>query len=248
MNDLEFRRALYADPESSDQSIKEALENDAEKTAFYNEMQEFNAAIKTTVNVPVPDGLEARLLQIAKDENSDDAVVDHKVVSLKPRRASHIVQLAMAASVAFAFGLSFSFIGSNSENLTGAELAMAHLYHEENYAMHADSDVNLNDVNAKLASFGAEIPNHFGRVTFANYCYFENQKSLHLVVETEFGRVTFFITPKDLDNLIDSKFGDEKYRGRSWQLDNADLTIIGEKGRTKDDDFKKLRNYVKYST
>ena len=130
---------------------------------------------------------------------------------------------------------------------SGTDLAMAHMYHEMEYTQRVSRDVSLDEVNTKLATFGGKMLQSVGNITYANFCFFEKQKSLHLVMHTEYGDVTLFVTPKEMQNKIDNRFDDDSYEGRSWQDQEADITIIGEKGKLNAELERTIKRSMQFS-
>ncbi len=241
-NDSAFQQAVLAEPNSTDETLLAETESDPNKYAFKQQVEALEADIDNTARVAVPAGLEQMLLDIP-----EKAETESKVVAFKQPKKTNFLQLAMAASVAFALGLSFTMWQKQPNYDTGAQIALGHIHHEEGYAMRADGDIPIADVNAKLANFGGQLTGALGRITFANYCFFEKQKSLHLIMETDFGKVTMFITPKDLERPIDSSFGDDKYEGSSWRMQDADITIISEKQDNAKPLHLEMKRYMQFS-
>ena len=62
MDELEFRRAVYADPYSNDPRIKAAAEADPAKKAFLAELRQLDANIAQASKVPVPHDLAHKLI------------------------------------------------------------------------------------------------------------------------------------------------------------------------------------------
>ena len=98
MDDLQFRRSLYADPNNRDNDIVEALSEDPAKQKFAHEVSELEDKIFNALNVPVPDDLANKLLL-------KQTFASHKQQKRKSR-----IQLALAASVAITFGITFSLM------------------------------------------------------------------------------------------------------------------------------------------
>ncbi|MCC2604530.1 DUF3379 family protein [Planctobacterium marinum] len=248
-----IRQSIMADPATSDAEITAAINADENLKEFQIAMLELDKAIKETSEVAVPEGLMDKLLHIPQSDAAETPTAEeqpetkqNKVVALSSKR-NHIVQLALAASIAFAVGLSFTLFNQNPDIRSGADLALAHMYHERAYTQRVSREVSLEEVNTKLATFGGEMLNAIGQVTYANFCFFESQKSLHLVMHTESGDITLFVTPKDLKNEIDSQFQDDAYEGRSWKMQEADITIIGEKGKLDPELETRIRQSMQFS-
>lgn len=251
------RHHVAVDPQTDDSDVINIAKDDVEFSAYWQQMKALDEAIKNTSEIPVPTDLEATLLAIAANDIADsekqsggdvnDEPAQSKVVPFSGAKRNNLIQLAMVASIAFAIGLSFTFFNQQPNLQSGTDIAMAHVYHEQEYTNNRDRIVHLDDVNAKLASFGGAMAATPAKVTFANFCFFENQKSLHLVMDTDQGQVTMFITPGDVDAHIDSQFGDDKYQGRSWKMQQVDITVIGEKNQISKEKMEYLKNSMQFS-
>ncbi len=220
MDELEFRRKVIATPNSKDKDLLKALEGDIKKQNFVSEMQAFDADIEKAMKVPVPEDLCARLML-------NQSFDQEKMVSKTKQRWS----MAIAASIAFtaAIGLSSFMYEENPYQQSVSEYALEHIYHELGHTDTVDENINLNQVNAKLASFGGQLSANIGHVYYAKFCQVAGKKSLHLVVESEQGKVTVFILPKS-DKLEDwSDFSDDKYSGTTQRFTSADLIVIADK-------------------
>ncbi|XOV78361.1 MAG: DUF3379 family protein [Aestuariibacter sp.] len=239
MNKQEFEQAVLADPNISAPEVQEAAQQSPERQKFLENAKLQNKEIADALKVTVPANLQSRLLNIATESQDN-------IVKL-PEKKRPLTLWALAASVVFAVGLSFTFINPSHDNLNGSELAMAHFHHENPYSLLHNGDVPLEEVNAKLASFNTQMLEKMGQVTYANYCFFGRKKSVHMVMETVFGKVTFFVTSKDSDYPIDAQFGDEHYEGQSWSLQDVDITIIHERGKGNPEQYSELRRQIEYS-
>ena len=183
MDDLQFRRTIYADPQCNDENVKKAAADDPAKREFWNELKRLEGALHEASKVEVPDGLAERLILRQSMES-------HK--TQKKRTRFH---LALAASIAFVFGVSFTLLQQPAPINLG-EHALAHVYHEaDGFALKIDGDVEYDTMNAKLATIGGKIIENVGRIYFANFCNFDRVRSFHMVMEGEHGKVTVFVIP-----------------------------------------------------
>ena len=62
MDDLQFRRSMYADPKSADKAMQEAINEDHAKQRFAKELEILDDKILAAMKVPVPDDLYDRLI------------------------------------------------------------------------------------------------------------------------------------------------------------------------------------------
>ncbi|GGD55866.1 DUF3379 domain-containing protein [Lacimicrobium alkaliphilum] len=212
MDDLEFRRTIYADPYCDRDDVKQAAGNDPAKQQFWDEMKRLDKALKNTAKVPVPDGLAQRVLL-------KQSMQAHKQQQVKRRW-----HLSIAASVIFMLGVSFTLWQQQDVDLS--KHALAHVYHDAG-ALQVDENVPLEQVNAKLASFGGQFTDDIGKVYYANFCDFNRVKSLHMVIEGEHGKVTVFVVPHKDNQKLQQQFNDERYQGRGMALQQASLIMVG---------------------
>ncbi|QPG04813.1 DUF3379 family protein [Salinimonas marina] len=54
MDELEFRRRIYADPDTMDADVLKAAEADPDKQAFREQVRQMNNKLKQATKVPVP--------------------------------------------------------------------------------------------------------------------------------------------------------------------------------------------------
>ncbi|MFC3093237.1 DUF3379 domain-containing protein [Alteromonas sediminis] len=215
MDELEFRRRVYANPDDTSHDIGSAAKSDPNKQQFLSETRALNEQLKTAANIPVPDNLADKLIW-------QSALRDH--AQQKQRARWHI---AMAASVAFAVGLTFALWTPSKIDLGHA--ALAHMDHAEIEMQFAASPVSLELVNAKLESMGAELTQHIGNVYVANYCQLDNYKALHLIVDTEQGPVSLFVMPHEADATLPYRFSDDRYVGKGFSTQRASVMLVGDK-------------------
>lgn len=215
MDELEFRRRVYANPDTTDPDIVEAAQQDPAKRAFWRDQKKLDRELKQAVKVPVPDDLAHKLIW----QQSADEFARHK------RRSRWYT--ALAASVAFAVGLSFTLITAPTPSLE--KQVLAHMVHADDEQAHSALPVDLRQVNMKLASFGASFTDMIGDVRVVNYCHLDNVRSLHLIVDTDQGPMSVFIVPKRDDLFAPPRFSDDRYRGQGAQMQRASVLVVGEK-------------------
>ncbi|MBQ4809973.1 DUF3379 family protein [Pseudoalteromonas luteoviolacea] len=223
MDDLEFRRRLFADP-NDEQLVREA-KSDPEKQRLVDEAQDFDAMLGDAFNVPVPDGLQAKLLAQVKETPAESSA---KVVNIAwYRRFS--VPIASAASVMLAVLVYFS--SAVHAPLHAGEHALEHVYYEES-ALRLNKEVTLQVVNEKLAMLGGKLEAMPGKVTYATFCNFKGQRSLHLIFQSEHGPMTVFIVPSDSNDYRNGKshFNDERFAGSINKGKHADTILVANVG------------------
>jgi hypothetical protein len=234
MDELEFRRILYADPNSTDERVLAAIADDPKKKEFYKELKQLDINMNQASQVKVPDNLVHKL------------ILRQTMQTRKSSKARHRLQLAMAASVAFVIGVSFTMWQQNNL-LDLSKQAIAHVHHEGGYALDAQENISLQQVNAKLAKFGGEFSEDIGRVYYANFCDFENVRSLHMVVEGENGKVSVFIVPHDDAYLAEGSSSDKRYNSQAIDLKRASIIVVGEEGTNISEMQEQLNRKIQFS-
>ncbi|WP_164078293.1 DUF3379 family protein [Alteromonas facilis] len=215
MDELEFRRVVYSDPNTQDPRVLAAIQADPAKKAFVEELKALDEQLLAASKVPVPETLASKL--IWQGTISDYA--SHK----KRTR----VYLSMAASVAFVVGISFTLWHQQTGDI-GQE-ALAHMYYTEASEGPRATTVSLTQVNDRLSGFGATLVGDIGVLKSANYCTLDAIKSLHLIVETSEGLVSVFVLPEDKSHNVLTAFSDYKYAGEILKPERANVLIVGEK-------------------
>ncbi|MGL6123077.1 MAG: DUF3379 domain-containing protein, partial [Shewanella sp.] len=202
MDELKFRRQAYEDPHNQDADFLAQINAKPENQTLINELKHLDAKLSNALKVDVASDLADKLIL------RQQLQLHHK------QRRQTLFLVAMAASVAFAVGISFSLLRLGPIDL--AEHALAHVYHED-IALHVDQQVNFSQVNAQLAStkdFGnAKFTQQPGKVYYTSYCDFQGVKSLHLVLQGEQSKVTLFIVPLEKRMVLDKTFADGQYQG-----------------------------------
>lgn len=235
MDDLQFRRAIYADPNCKDEAVKQAAADDPAKQEFWNELKQLDLALVKASNVDVPEGLANKLIL-------KQSMQRHVVDKRKTR-----VHLALAASIAFVFGVSFT-VWQQQRVIDLSEHALAHVYHEyDGFALKSEGNVGLGKVNAQLASIGTQITDKISRVYFANFCTFEGVKSYHMVMQGENGKVSVFVLPRNAKHSSVAEFSDGKMHGETLEFDNTRLIMVGEQGQSFDELKSKISERMQFS-
>jgi hypothetical protein len=233
MDELEFRRRIYADPETTDSDVVEAAKADESKRSFWNEQKQLDKQLKQALKVDVPEDLASKLIW----QQSADEFTRYK------RRSRWY--LAMAASVAFSVGIGLTMWYHQPLSIGGQ--ALAHMQYAEMEHAHSLLPVDLNMVNAKLASFGASFNEMLDGVEVANYCHLSTVRSLHLIVDTPQGKMSVFVVPERGDVSVPNEFADKQYHGESIKLERANIMIVGDKSADLSEMKKAVAKRIQFS-
>ncbi len=225
MDDLQFRRAILAEPKSAETNTEllAALEEDDAKKQFAQELNHLDEKIKQALNIPIPDDLCNKLIL-------RQTLATHQIQKRKTR-----IHLALAASVAILGGLLFNFMQFSSAYSNLGDYALAHVYHEEtSFANNSKSRVSLTSLNQKMATFNGNFNQSLGKLLSADYCRFDGMKSLHLVFQGETSPVTVFVVPKNDQLNFTAQFHDKNFYGESLDFKQANVIIVGDKNESLD--------------
>lgn len=249
MDDLEFRRRISAQPNSTEKELLEFAEQHPERQAFIDEMQAFDTQLSGALDIPVPAGLTERILantaahaqnEPATTEQINQATVDVSAQT-PPQRTDNVVEastrfkhahlpLALAASLLVVVS---AFFFSSKQNVAYAagEHALAHVYHEIN-SLQKTQAISLATVNEKFAVLGGHLDELPGKVTYLMFCDFKGQKGLHLVFESEYGPMTVFIVPSKQQSfgIGDDDFQDDRFAGHINRGADADTILVASLG------------------
>ncbi|MFC3033997.1 DUF3379 family protein [Pseudoalteromonas fenneropenaei] len=219
MDELEFRRRLYADP--TDREVHDYAKNHPEAQAQLDDMLAFEQSLQSALQVPVPEGLAERILaHTHAAENPEPAAVVAKVSWYR----RHIAPFAMAASVLIA--TTAYLFSATQAPVHASEYALSHIYHELGSFKRTDA-ISLQLVNEKLATLGAKLQDLPGKVTYVTFCDYKGKRSLHLVYQSPQGPVTVFVVPKqDSFGETAREFQDERFVGKINTGDKADTILV----------------------
>ncbi len=218
MDDLQFRRSIYADPHSDNEELAHAKATDPTKKKFAQEIEQLDEKILNALKVPVPEDLSERLIlrQTFKSHQQE-----------KKKKRFH---LAIAASVAFALGLTVNMMHFSNAYDNVGDYAFAHVAHEAEYfSNNGEANVTLASLNKKMASFNGTFGDKLGELMFADFCRFDGMKSLHLVYKGENSPVNVFIIPKNDHLAFNSDFANSDLQGKTQRFKDANIIVVGDK-------------------
>ena len=235
MDDLEFRRRIFADPDTTDEDIIRAAKDDPAKEALWQEEKKLQRNLKEAAAIPVPEELRHKLMwQHTANE----------FVRQKKRQRWYV---SIAASIAFVLGIGVtSWMMQTPQDLSSS--ALAHVRFVDIEKGHSALPVDLRQVNAKLASFGAHFSEDIGNVTVVNYCHLNAIQSLHLILDTPEGKMSVFVVPHRNDTNVPASFADENFEGKARQFQQANIMVVGEKGADLAPLMQRVEKNLRFST
>lgn len=213
MDDLTFRRTIYAEPFTKDPDVIDAAAKDPKKQAFWNDIKRMEKQLQAAMDITVPENLAEKLIL-------RQSLSEHKQASQK-----RPWYLAIAASVVFASVLTIGMLNTTSTKLSDDVFAhMSHVNAEIMKGTAVDSD----SINNKLATFNGQVNGDLGEVVSANYCYLDKIKSLHLIIRGENGLMSLFVVPDSISESLSDTFSNATYQGASFLLESAKVIVVAQ--------------------
>lgn len=181
---LDVRRQVGAEPRRLEPGVAEHLKDCGACAAFVREMQALEGRIERAFDVPVPEGLEARIVL--------DASLKHRPRLMRP-------WLAAAASALFTVALAVTaYVHQHpaGEDLAGA--VVDHIRNPEEAGALAPDRTLIHDASYVQDVFtraGVSLRGGMDDLTYAHLCLFRGQRVVHLVAQGDHGPVTILLLP-----------------------------------------------------
>ncbi|MDC8831586.1 DUF3379 family protein [Alteromonas gilva] len=233
MDELEFRRRIYANPADDDNALCQAAQSNTDNEAFWKDTKALDEKLKTAANVPVPDDLASKI------------ILNTSLIEFNQQKRRNRWYIGLAASVAFTCGIALT--AWQQQHVELDEAALAHMYYAENERPVGEATITPQLVNAKLAQFGAQLDPSIGHIASINYCLLDSIRSLHMIIETPTGRMSVFLVPDKARQAPDA-FSDQVYQGTSYALQKTNVLVIGEKNADLPAFTSQLQQRLKLST
>ncbi|MEC5387782.1 DUF3379 family protein [Uliginosibacterium sp. H3] len=176
---LDFRREKLADPKRISSAAQEHLASCSMCQAFARRIDKTEAAVAETLSVPLPEGLNDRIL-----------------LRVHKGRKSAWRALALAASVVLTVAVSLH-IGNESGG-DSAQLAMAAAAHagDETAEIHSHKSLDASQFGLVLSNFGGAMQQPLGQVRYIHFCPIEGfGMGWHIAYDTPQGKVTLLLIP-----------------------------------------------------
>jgi hypothetical protein len=216
MDELSFRRTIYAEPHITDPDIIKAAKNDPAKQAFWDDVKAMDAQLAQSMQIPVPENFADKLI-LRQDMD--------EFTQIRRKRPWYV---GLAASVAIVVGVSYMTLLAGNNGL--ANDVFAHVGHEYMNKEITMSRQNLTQeaINEKMAFFNVTLSEDIGKVVSANYCYLKTIKSLHMIIRGETGFVNLFVVTDDKSKELEKDFSQEGLIGTSFLSNSVKIIIVGD--------------------
>jgi hypothetical protein len=236
MDDLQFRRCIYADPKTKDQGVNQAKASDPAKKKFAAAVDQLDDQIAMALQVDVPDDLYNTL------------ILRQTLASHQQQKRKKRIHLAFAASFALAAGLTFNMLQGTDPRSNVGDIALAHMHHEQGFFHNQDtSRVSLTALNTMMADFNGNFAQSLGQLISAQFCPLNKMKSLHLVFQGQSSPVNVIILPRDGQLEFSSHFKDNQFTGQAKQYQGNNVIVIGDKNEPLQLWQEKIGNNITWS-
>ncbi|TKB45183.1 DUF3379 family protein [Thalassotalea mangrovi] len=236
MDELEFRRRLYANPKDPGADIRKSMAGHPANEKFFNDINQFEKRLDSALHVSVPDNLASNLIL-------RQTLDSHRQQSKKRRW-----HLAVAASVAFAVGIGVQYFTASPVYSSTADYSLAHYYHEQGKFDDSDGEgITLATLNDKSSDMNVRFKDDIGSIIAVKDCYFDGMDSLHLVIRGQYDNVTIFVIPKVKHLSNTPQFADSKVHGLTRQFKQGDVIILGDKRESLGQWQQKIDDTIEWS-
>ena len=245
MDELEFRKRVYANPRELDDEILEAARANPDYQKIVDETLAFEDSLVPLIeSSETPEGLMEQLLSIPGTdalESETASPASSNVSPIRARKQSFFQYYAMAASLVLAVGIVFSLSvngGPSSADIVFGNELLAHLHHDieeidditngETYEV-----LDLDEVNFSMANAGTRLVSYNSEQEFdvrsAKPCeILPAYESAHLVLEGSHGAVSVIVinnSPVEVEFSI----RDDRFNGIVVPMEQGNMILVGEK-------------------
>ena len=219
MDDILFRHTAIATPNDKTEEFLSRLSNSDVAQNVVNEAKAFDQLLKDSLKIEIPSDL------------TDKIILEQSFAIEHDKTVSNRWHIAIAASIAFVIGLTVPTLNNSFHHQTPdiGSVALQHVQQEYFLTAKVNEQASLQNVNVKLARYGATAKSDLGNVFFVNYCSFEGTPALHMILQGEKGKVTVFVVPDDADFKSTAEFNNQHFKGISEHIGKANVVIVGER-------------------
>ena len=215
MDELSFRRTIYAEPNTTDPDVIQAAKDDPAKQAFWDEVKAMDAQLAQAMKIPIPENF------------ADKLILRQGMNEFSEKRQNRPWYMAMAASLAMVVGVSYMTLFAGNSGLVNDVFAhVSHEYMAKEVAMSSQA-ITQEALNEKMTTFNGALSKEIGEVVSANYCYLNTIRSLHMIVKGEKGLLSLFVVPQNKSEGLKEEFSNDELVGTSFLLASAKIIIVG---------------------
>ncbi|ORE89305.1 hypothetical protein ATO7_05480 [Oceanococcus atlanticus] len=217
MDELELRRRCYAEPTDDDADFRAWLADNPAALETARKAAQFDKTLRFALNQPAaPEGLQGRIL------------LNTAMHGRRRRQRRVFAGLALAASVVLSATLVLSPPPPVDE-LPVSQQALSHVYEEIAMLERADHVISQTELRGMFREMGGELHGELEHVRFAFLCPTPHGRGLHLIADTDAGRVTVLYLPQTEIDPQQLEFADARFSGYTMATNGAGtLNVIAE--------------------
>jgi len=245
MDELEFRKQVYANPRDLNDEILEAARANPDYQKIVDETQAFeDSLVLLTEGTEAPVGLMEQLLSIPENdelESEKDPQAQSNISPIRAKRQSFFQYYAVAASLVLAVGIVFSLSvnsGPSAADIVFGDDLLYHLYQDiEEIDDITNGEIyevlDLDEVNFSMANAGARLVSYDGTQEFnvrsAKPCeIIPAYESAHLVLQGSHGAVSVIVI-NNSPVAVEFSISDERFSGIVVPMEQGNMILVGEK-------------------
>ena len=215
MDDLEFRRRAYAEPNNEDKDFLDKKNESADNARFVDELKILDKKIADAMQVEPPEGLAERIKL-----NQQLGAHTHKTKQYR-------LMLSIAASILIVFSVVFAFLSpTGGKDLT--KEVLVHVYDELDH-LEENHHYSIDRANLMFASHGGKFNHSIGELRYVGSCDIAKKPGLHMVLEGEKGPVTVMMMPQSkIEKAI--QIADSRFQGSIEPTMKGSYAIVAERG------------------
>jgi hypothetical protein len=178
MNCMDFRRAILVNPRAANDDAQRHARDCAACVDFRARAAALDAEIAEALDVPVPAGLEERILQAARSDRRDS-------------RRRFLALAASLAGVAVVGAGAFVAMRDDPAALAGIDFVVE----EEANAILTAKPASPAELVRAVQTLGLDLPAQLGEIRYIGTCPFQGTIAHHVIVTTPQGKATLLILP-----------------------------------------------------
>ena len=221
MNCLEFRRWLAIEPGSTLAAFAAHGAECARCAEAWLKAQDFERVLAAALAVPVPAGLEERVLLRQTTSRRHERHAERRDAWSR-----------LAAAVVLAVGMATTGFLAWRDSRPLPDAAVAHLSHEP-YALSARARVTGDEIAATFARAGVALAGMPAEVNYLQLCHIGRDVTVHMVAQREDGPVTLlFVAGRREEGR--SVFARDGLKGRAVPMGDGTLVLLASDDRSFD--------------
>lgn len=221
MDELTFRKELLSNPNMDDSIVEAYLRKHPEACEFIAEVKGLDKAICQTLQIPVPEGLQEKIiLQQSFEQQAEDSWWQSP-------------KWAMAASFSLVMIIAAVWFSEDKPFETPLQMQDAVIEHVIEHVVEApelleSTDTKrMDDLQQLFASVGASLNRPIDYMAYADECSVGGKTALHLILDEKQGPVTIIVIPGEKIDAMQA-FTHSGYQGELIPVTGGVVAIVGE--------------------